>query len=550
MQQDKKFYDEFYNKYPVYVHDNPERFNAVASLLSGHVLDVACGTATLSDYYFEDYIGIDISEVAIENAKKVRRKDITLKVADFANDAFLIGKKFDSIYIGEFLEHIKDDRIVFENVKDLIKPFGRVVVTVPNGERIPDESHCRTFTVASIRRDYSKYGKINFHAFADFKNRILFTIDFDASDENLISLVMTVKDEEKGIENAIISALPFVDSVTVSVDKSSTDNTALIAENYADHLVFHTWQNDFSKARNFAHKNVKSKYILFIDGHEFVKSCGDYLKFLKSDYDGILTTIEMENGTSFMYPRIYKNGLQFENSVHNALNCKNTVLCPNFVIVHDRLNAQTEKSVKAREIQRDKMIPKASFSILAKNPNDQRALFNLANWYMTKSDYKNAVKTYKKCLRVTLSNDEKYFVQAQLGIAHQMQDHQIRAFWYFRGLEKIQPNRWETKRLIAGIKIQSGDYRSALDFLVYSIDNNKQHYLYQLFNHDLAEIWDLIACCFFETNQYEKSVIAWQEAIKYTKNLHRQDFFKTKIQFCHLLLKSPTNRPAFNEDIV
>lgn len=548
MIKDKQFYDEFYNKHPVNVHDNPDRFRAVADLLRGHVLDVACGTATLSDYYFEDYIGIDISEVAIANAKKVRRKDITLKVADFARDAFLIGKKFDSIYLGEFLEHVKDDKIVFENIKDLIKPFGRVVVTVPNGERVPDESHCRFFTVPQIRKEYSKYGKVTFHNWSGFKSRILFTIDFGVWNVDDITLVMTVKDEEIGIENAIISALPFVDSVVVSVDTKSKDKTALIAENYADELKFHEWKNDFSKARNEAHENVKSRFILFLDGHEFIESVGNFRDLLSLPIDGILTTIQMENGTSFMYPRIYRNGLQFENAVHNALNCKSVRSCVDFVIVHDRPNSQSKESAHAREIQRDKMIPEIMANTLAKNPNDQRALFNLANWYMTKCDYKMAAKTYKKCLKFTPSAGEKYFVQAQLGMAHQMQDHQLRAFYYFSGLEKIEPNRWETKRLIGGIKIQAGDYQSALEFLVYSIDPNKQHYLYQLFGHDLAEIWDLIACCFYETNQFAKAITAWTEASTHTTNPNRKNFFATKIQLSTLLLtgeKSSATKEQF-----
>jgi tetratricopeptide (TPR) repeat protein len=246
-----------------------------------------------------------------------------------------------------------------------------------------------------------------------------------------------------------------------------------------------------------------------------------------------------------MYPIIYKNGLQFENAVHNALDCKLVKYCPDFVIVHDRPGSQSMESALAREVQRDKMIPEVMASTLAKDPKNQRALFNLSNWYMTKSNFKMAAKTYKKCLKYTPSPDERYFVQAQLGIAHQMQNHQFRAFWYFRGLENIIANRWETKRLIGGIKIQAGDYEGALEFLVYAIDQNKQHHLYQLFGHDLAEIWDLIACCFHETNQFAKAIIAWEEASKHTDNPHRKNFFATKIQLSKLLLpvdsSSPTN---------
>jgi len=539
MQKNKQFYDNFYSNYPVDVHNNPDRFNSVSALLRGKVLDVACGTGTLSCYFAGEYFGVDISSVAINKAILTRRSSAVFKVADFNKDAFSYSSKFDSAYIGEFLEHVEDDHIIFDNLKSLLKPNARVVVTVPNGDRIPDESHCRTFTVARIRRDFSKYGKVTFHDYPDFKKRILFTIDFDIPDENKISLVMTVKDEHKGIEDAIISALPYVDHVVVSVDSATTDSTREIAEMYADELREHVWQNNFSTARNSAQKNVKSKWIMFIDGHEYIESVGNFLDYLDSGYDGINVTVKMEDGLTFMYPRIFKNGLQFENAVHNAVDCKNVVYCPRFVVVHDRTNRQSQRSAHARQIQRNKMIPKIMKATLAKNPDDQRALFNLANWHMTQGDFKQALTFYKLCFKNTPSPDERYFVKAQIGIAHQLLGHGFRALWTFFDCEKIIPNRWETKRLIGGSFMFLGFYQKALDYLVFALDPNHKTYIYQLFKQDPAELWDLIAHCFSETNQPEKAVIAWRSAIQFTDDEQRKAFFRTKINLSAMLCKNP-----------
>jgi len=63
--KDKKYYDDFFKTHDVDVHNSPDRFLAVSKLLSGKVLDVACGTGTLSDYFLGDYIGVDVSDVAI-----------------------------------------------------------------------------------------------------------------------------------------------------------------------------------------------------------------------------------------------------------------------------------------------------------------------------------------------------------------------------------------------------------------------------------------------------------------------------------------------------
>jgi SAM-dependent methyltransferase len=545
MQKDKQFYDNFFTRYPIDVHNDPVRFQAVASLLSGRVLDVACGTGSLADYYNNDYFGIDISEVAINKAKAFRRKDARFMQGDVCTMPTVSTKQYDSIYAGEFLEHIQNDDLLFERLLKKLKPAGRIVVTVPNGERIPDESHCRTFTVPQIRRDYGKYGKITFHNWPGFASRLLFTIEPGKIDQNDMTLVMICKDEEKGIENAIITALPFVDHVVVSVDTKTTDKTAEIAKLYADELVYHEWKDNFSEARNSVQKLVKTKWTLFLDGHEFIDKSGNIEDLLKLDVDGLLCTIKMENGTSFMYPRIFRSHLKFENAVHNAVDVKTKEYAPNFVIVHDRLNAQSKASAHAREIQRDKMIPEIMAETLKKNPNDQRALFNLANWYMTKNMLEPALKTYQLCLKQTPSPDERYFVKAQIGMCHQLLNHNLRATWSFFDLEKLIPNRWETKRLLGGIYLQRGQYKKACEYLVFALDPNKKQYLYQLFGQDFAEIWDLIAMCFLEMEQPAKAVIAWQEAIKGTTEEKRKEFFQTKIRLCEMLL--PRRIPVRDE---
>ncbi|MFA7662619.1 MAG: methyltransferase domain-containing protein [Patescibacteria group bacterium] len=538
MQQNKQYYDDFFSKYPVNVHDNPARFLAVSKMLYGKVLDIACGTGTLADYYLGDYVGVDISSVAIEKAKEVRRKDARFLQADFTKCAPSAEIPFDCAYLGEFLEHIENDDDVFFGLSRLLKSNGKIFITVPNGDRIPDESHCRIFTVPQIRRDYSKFGKITFYNWEGAKERIFFSIELGSKNIDLVSLVMICKDEEKGIENAILSALPLVDRVVVSIDNKTTDKTAQIAKLYADELRMHIWHDHFAETRNEAQQNVKSKWILFLDGHEYIEKTGQIDSLLALDVDGILTTIKMENGTTFMYPRIFRSNLKFENAVHNALDLKTQQYAPKFVIVHDRNNSQSEKSSSERAKQRDRMIPKLMKEVLQRDPKNQRALFNLGNWYITKSEFKLALSIYKRCLKVTPSPDEKYFVLAQIGICHQMLGHDLRATWCFYDLEKLIPNRWETKRLLGGIFIQRGNYKKAVEFLVFALDGNSKHYLYQLFGHDIAELWDLIAACFSELDEPAKAIIAQEEAKKNTTDEKRKDFFQTKINLFKMLLPS------------
>lgn len=539
MLKDKKFYDDFFTSHSVEVHNNPARFLAVSALLTGKVLDVACGTGSLSDYYAGEYVGVDVSDVAISKAIEVRRKTARFHVMDFTKNHAETQHKFDCVYLGEFLEHINRDTIVFENIKSLLKPDGKIVISVPNGDRVPDESHCRIFTVPQIRRDYSRYGKITFHNWEGFKDRILFSIDLGQENSDLISLVIIAKDEEKGIENAILSALPFVDHVVVSVDNKTTDKTEEIAKLYADEVRRHEWQEDFSKARNGACENVKSKWILALDGHEFVEKFGDIESKLLLDVDGILVTIKMENGATFQFPRVYRNGLQFNQAVHNNLDLKTKQYCPKFVIVHDRERAQSEASTKAREEQRRKMLPKLMKERLKIDKNDQRALFHLGGFYMTAHEWKLAIKCYKRCFKVTPNTDEKYFLKANIGIAYQLWGKYMRANWAFRDLENITPNRWETRRLLAGWYLVFNRYKEALPLLTDCLEPNKKQYFFEPFGYDVAEIWDLLGSVYNSLEQYPEAVIAFGQAEKNAHSPEQKAFFATKARLSTLLCGNP-----------
>jgi tetratricopeptide (TPR) repeat protein len=209
------------------------------------------------------------------------------------------------------------------------------------------------------------------------------------------------------------------------------------------------------------------------------------------------------------------------------------------VIVHDRTNLQTEESSENRAKQRNEMIPKFMNEALKINDKDQRALFNLGNFYLTQSDFKKALVYYKKCLKFTPSNDEKYFVLAQIGICHQLSGHELRAVWAFKDLEKLIPNRWETKRLIGGAYMQFEQWQKALPYLVESLESNKVQYFYQLFAQDFSEIWDLIANCFQELGQFPEAVVAWEEAQKESQTEDRKGFFATKSRLASLLCKNP-----------
>jgi len=536
MLKSKKYYDKFFTNYPFDVHDSPARFTFVSELLKGRVLDVACGTGTLSKYFSGDYVGVDFSDVAIDKAKLERRKDAVFIALNFTKEFHNNDPLYDSAYLGEFLEHIEDDKIVFENLLRFLKPDGKIIVSVPNGDKVPDESHCRTFTVPQIRKEYSKYGKIKFYNWEGADMRIVFSIDLGKENSDEISLVMIVKDEQKGLERAILSALPLVDRVVISVDSKSSDKTEVIAKLYADELRFHAWKNDFSKARNFAQENVKSKWILFLDGHEYIEDFGDVKEKLKSDVEGIFVTVRMESGLEFLFPRIYRSYIKFKNAVHNVNECKTRKGSPNFVIIHDREGGQDEKAIERRNEQREKMMPEELRKELKIDRKNPRAHFHLANFCLMQKDVKQALKHYKAVVKYGKSQDQNYMSYLQIGALQLLKGNTMRSLWALLGANKLTPGRCESARALGGFYFTQKKYDVALEYLVKALKPNNRRYMYQPMEINKVEVYNMIARCLTESGEHAKAIISWEESLKHCTNDKEKNLVKQKIKLVQTLL--------------
>ena len=98
------------------------------------ILDVACGEGVLSLKVAEkgcEVSGIDVSEDAIENAKRLaEREEISceFKVGS-AEDLPYPDEHFDKIICSSSLEHFKDDVKALKEIYRVLKPYGKVVLT-------------------------------------------------------------------------------------------------------------------------------------------------------------------------------------------------------------------------------------------------------------------------------------------------------------------------------------------------------------------------------------------------------------------------------------
>ena len=537
-------YDKFYKTQAVNMNSDPTRFARIASLCRGKVLDIGCCFGILSDYYFGDYIGLDFSKEALKKAKEVRRKDAKFLFRDCSDLTDFDSSGYDTIVITEFLEHFKNDEKILDPIFAKAKPGTRLIITCPNGPRIPDPSHVRELTIPELRKRFSPHGKVKFYDWPGAYAQILMTCDLGQKNDNLVSLVMIVKDEEKGLEKAIFSCLEFVDNIVISVDSKSADKTLEIAKLYADTLKTHVFEDDFSKARNDAHQGVKTKWIFFLDGHEIVVKKDNLEKYLASSCDGLLTPIKLESGFLFHNPRFYKNGVHFEGKVHERQMCKTTQFYPSFLIEHHRSGVQSSGDISSREKQRDDMVPRIMRAELKKNPKNTRALLHLGCFYQTKEDYKRALSYYARYLRYSKNKQERWLIFFHSSLCYLVLDRLFRAFHSASLAEAEVNGRWETSKLKGMICLRKKKYAKALEYFVDSFKNYKGILLYRPWKRGLSGTWNLIGECFFNIRNYEKAFYSFSRSAETCKNKDAKKFLEKRAKLMYDIFRDSL-KPSF-----
>lgn len=100
-----------------------------------HTLDIACGYGyggpILKDAGAKSYIGIDVNTELVENAKKIyNNKDLHYMVGDIRN--FRPANPVDLIICFETIEHIFFYKEALQNLFNVLKPGGQMLISSPN----------------------------------------------------------------------------------------------------------------------------------------------------------------------------------------------------------------------------------------------------------------------------------------------------------------------------------------------------------------------------------------------------------------------------------
>jgi 2-polyprenyl-3-methyl-5-hydroxy-6-metoxy-1,4-benzoquinol methylase len=137
------------------------RYAVTAALCHGRVLELGSGRGHLCAAVAErggDVLGIEISKAKVDAARRLY-PELTFQAGDILS-LTVDDPAFDTVVMVEVLEHVDKETggRMLDTAWHCVAPGGRLVIGVPNEDRIPHANHVRTFTAKSLARDLSSYG--------------------------------------------------------------------------------------------------------------------------------------------------------------------------------------------------------------------------------------------------------------------------------------------------------------------------------------------------------------------------------------------------------
>ncbi|MCX6763331.1 MAG: glycosyltransferase family 2 protein [Candidatus Moranbacteria bacterium] len=343
-----------------------------------------------------------------------------------------------------------------------------------------------------------------------------------------LALVMIAKNEEQGLENAVLSVRGIVSEIVIAVDDSSTDKTLELAGRLADTVKTYTWSDDFAAARNKAHEGVKSDYILFLDGHEYLKNGETIKKHLKEGGDSFLCSVELDNKSVIRNPRIYKNGVQFAGRVHELQVNIHPKFAIDVVIKHDRINSQSREAALLRDQQRDDQLPRIMGEELRRNPKNIRAAFHLALHFQTRSQWREALKMQKIFFKYSKVRSERWYMYFNQTFCYLAMGKNFRAWLSAGKADRETPGRWEIAKLRGLMCYNGKNYEKALDYLVASFGVNTGDVSYKPWSREIDGTWNLIGESFFRLGKYFEAGEAFRQASTLTKDEKFKDLLSRR----------------------
>lgn len=148
---------KFYNKWTLSKFD---------IYLKGNILEVGCGTGTFTSTLskYGEVTAIDIDQNLLQRVGDSKNLKVAAGYGDIEKGKYFFkNKSFDTIVCINVLEHIKDDEAALQNMYNLLKTNGKLILLVPvynflYGEIDRAINHFRRYDPAKLRKQLEQKG--------------------------------------------------------------------------------------------------------------------------------------------------------------------------------------------------------------------------------------------------------------------------------------------------------------------------------------------------------------------------------------------------------
>jgi SAM-dependent methyltransferase len=109
------------------------RYSMIKPYIHGEILELGCGDAIILDMFssaIDYYCGVEWSVRHIDHVLG-RFPDADIYQRNLDKDPLCLGREFDVVLMSALIEHIWNQRFLFEQVISHLRPEGKIVITTP-----------------------------------------------------------------------------------------------------------------------------------------------------------------------------------------------------------------------------------------------------------------------------------------------------------------------------------------------------------------------------------------------------------------------------------
>lgn len=306
-----------------------------------------------------------------------------------------------------------------------------------------------------------------------------------------ISACYIVKNEAKNLAKSIKSLKNQVNEIVV-VDTGSTDNTMAVARKLGAKVYSFPWQDDFSKARNFALSKAKGDWLVLLDADEYftAKTAGNIRQVIHraKQVDGLLVQLvnfdvdKAKVQNYFNALRIVRKqaGLHYEG------------------MIHEELKLSGDKSMK-----------------LAQVPANMLEIYHTG---YTTSVSKQKIKRNLQMLQQAVANG-----QSEESLARYFCD----CYFGLDDMEKCEYYGWiEIRKGRQALNFGSRCHRVLMNYYGQRSDAEsmaKRRQLAEISVEQYPEVpdfWAEYSECFYQSGEYARAIAAMEKALELMQDYH------------------------------